>query len=176
VSPGARPETAGSGGIASIRRIYDRATGAAQTIIEGRLLPTLPRRAGLEALLGPPLPNADRAHLWGRIFGDEAAAGTLYAPSNFNRGVQLTLEKTLRMVQQEARAAGGYVWVRASNRSHPRTVLNGKALKEVKYEFQIRLNDGRISRTIRVEFDDIVVPGTPVTRNRPGYTISAPFA
>ncbi|MBP1468346.1 DUF4157 domain-containing protein, partial [Candidatus Chloroploca sp. M-50] len=175
VSPGARPETAGSGGITSIDRTYDKATGVSQTVIEGRLKPTLPQRAGLEALLGPTLPNADRAHLVGRILGDEAAAGTLYAPKNFNRGVQLTFEKTLAMLEKEARASGGYVWYRASNQSYPRTVLNGKALKEVKYEFQIRLDDGRISKTIRIEFNDVVVPGTPVTQNRPGFTVSAPF-
>lgn len=175
VSGGARPETAGSGGIASIDRTYDKSTGVSQTIIEGRLQPTLPQRAGLEKLLGPDRPNADKAHLWGRIFGDEAAAGTLYAPSNFNRGVQLTMEKMLTELQQEAKAAGGYVWLRASNRSHPKKVWDGKALAEVKYEFQIRLPDGRIRKITRVEFNDIVVPGTAVTKRRPGFTISAPF-
>ncbi|HRJ53114.1 MAG TPA: DUF4157 domain-containing protein [Candidatus Thiothrix moscowensis] len=173
VSPGARPETAGSGGIVSINRSYNSGTGVSQTVIEGRLQPTLPQRAGLENLLGPPLSNADRAHLVGRIFGDEAAAGTLYAPINFNRGVQLTMEKTLRILEQEARAVGGYVWYRASNQSHEKP--DGKALKEVKYEFQIRLNNGTISKTVRVEFSDIVLPGTPVTKNRPGFTIKAPF-
>ena len=50
-----------------------------------------------------------------------------------------------------------------------------KALQEVKYEFQVRLNDGSRTKTIRVEFNDIVVPGTAVTKNRPGFSISAPF-
>jgi hypothetical protein len=175
VSPGARPQTAGAGGIASIERSVDRETGVSSTTIEGRLLPTLAQRADLEKLLGPAIPGTDRAHLWGRIFGDEAAAGTLYAPSGFNRGVQLTLEKALQELQTEASAAGGDVWLRAANRSYPRSVMNGRALAEVEYEISVRLPNGQISRTVRIAFTDISTPATPTTPNRPGYTISAPF-
>jgi hypothetical protein len=72
-------------------------------------------------------------------------------------------------------AIGGYVWLKATNMSHPKSVLNGKALAEVKYEVQVRTPNGRIVDRPHVEFNDVAVPGTAVTRNRPGYTISAPF-
>ena len=42
----------------------------------------------------------DRAHLWGRQFGDEAAAGVMYAPKQFNTGRQRVLEETLKGMGQ----------------------------------------------------------------------------
>jgi hypothetical protein len=144
------------------------------TTIIGRILPTLTKRFGLEKLLGPTIPGTDRAHLWGRIFGDEAAAGTLYAPLGVNRGVQVTLEKYLQELGTDASAAGGEVWLKATNRSSPKNVMNGKALAEVRYELSIRLPNGQISRSVRVEFS-VAKPGTITTPNRPGFTISAPF-
>jgi hypothetical protein len=173
VSAGANPRTAGSGGIARISRSVNPDTGVAQTTIEGRVLPTLPTRAGLESFVGPARSGTDRAHLWGRIFGDEAAAGTLYAPSGFNRGVQLTLEKALQDLQGQL-GAGESLWLKAVNSSHPRTVWSGKALATVRYEFQVRSSGGQVSRTVRIEFT-VDPPGTPVTRNRPGFTVSSPF-
>ena len=91
--------------------------------------PRMATRAGSEKHLGPPLSGTGSgAHLWGRIFGDEAAAGTLYAPLGFNRGVQLTLEKWVQQLQGEATASGGHIWLRGwLNRSYPRNVAGSKA-------------------------------------------------
>jgi Domain of unknown function (DUF4157)/Bacterial toxin 4 len=174
VTGGARPQTAGTGGIRRISRIVDPATGAATTTIEGRLLPKLPSRANLEKWIGPPQPGMDRAHLWGRIFGDEAAAGVLFAPEKVNGGIQLTLEKTLEQLHDDVAAHGGEVHVKATNRSYGRDVMSGKALASVRYEFTIRQADGTVTRTLRVDID-VARPGTTTSPRSPGYEISAPL-
>ncbi|MEU9738887.1 polymorphic toxin type 4 domain-containing protein, partial [Micromonospora chersina] len=166
-----RRETAGTGGISRIERSVD-SDGVARTVIEGRLLPTILRQ-DLEKWIGPSQPNMDRTHLWGPIFGDEAAAGVLYAPAGFNRGVQLTLEKTLAQLQQDAAASGAVVWLKAENASYPRSVMNGRALASVTYEISLRTPSGEMTRTISVHFD-VDRPGVAATSNRPGFRISAP--
>jgi hypothetical protein len=175
---GASPLTAGRGGIRTIHRADVGPVGNKEfiTTIEGRLLPTI-RRTDLERqILRPPaevgLSGWDRAHLWGPIFGDEAAAGILYARAGFNRGVQLRLEQVLRSLRQDV-AGGGEVLVTATNRSFPQSVAGGRVLAELKYEFTVRLAGGQTGRRITVEFT--LEPPGPLPPGQPGFTIGAPF-
>jgi hypothetical protein len=173
VTGGARPQTAGTGGIRSIDRVFDQSTGEAATTIQGVLRPTLSRRYGLEKWL-PTLPGYDRAHLAGRILGDEAAAGVAYARPAVNRSIQLRVERALQAVERELRTTGTEVGYKLFNRTHGRDVLGGRALAEARYEFTVRFADGRVGRTLRIDVS-VARPGTKITPKDPGYSISAPL-
>jgi hypothetical protein len=122
------------------------------------------------------LEDYDRAHLWGHGFGDEARAGIMYAPQEFNRIWQnLNLETTIRDSATRIRAAGGELIVKAKARSYaPRDLLNKPAtnksqllrrkdqeflLKEISYEIFVKAPNGSIQRVTRLDFE-IPLPGS----------------
>jgi hypothetical protein len=155
-APGPRPyqppvdtRTAGTGGIQRINQATD-AFGARTVTIEGRVLNSIPDRAGnapnfnkephwrdIRAELG--VPGYEAAHLWGPGFGDEAAAGVLLAPREVNQIWQSQgAERFIRDLGNEARASGGEVRLTARATSHGSDVRGGDALLgEVTYDFTV---------------------------------------
>ena len=125
------------------------------------------------------LEGYERAHLWGHGFGDEARAGIMYAPKEFNRIWQNSgLETTIRDSGARIRAMGGELIVKAKARSYsPRDLINkatkvisGKGqplyrknqeflLKEISYEIFVKAPGGRIERISRIDFE-IPLPGS----------------
>jgi hypothetical protein len=111
---------------------------------------------------GVSLTGYDRAHLWGPWAGDEARAGIMYAPAEFNRIWQNSgIEDRIRISAERVRAEGGTFVLRAKARSYPpdeawrKGALRAKdqefLLKEITYEIEVRRPDGTI-RTARIDF------------------------
>jgi hypothetical protein len=96
-------------------------TGGARSVtITGRLGPKVPQRAGLEDTL-PLRTGSERAHLWGRLFGDEAAAGVMYAAPGFNKSWQVRAENTIANFADRAARAGNVARLEATVVSMPGT-------------------------------------------------------
>jgi len=135
--------------------------------------------AAKKAAKGISLEYYDRAHLWGHGFGDEARAGIMYAPKEFNRIWQhLNLETVIRDSAARIRAAGGELIIKAKARSYsPRDLINKSTqatsrggqplyrknqeflLKEISYEIFVKAPDGSIKRVTRIDFK-IPPPGS----------------
>ena len=100
------------------------------------------------------------AHVWGPGFGDEAMDGLMYAPREVNQRFQNEfVESRLRELHAMASKAGATVEVTAAAESWPLKIGGGHTmLKEVSYDFQIRLADGTMLRAGRVELH-VPAPG-----------------
>ena len=89
--------------------------------------------------------NYEAAHLWGPGFGDEAAAGMMWAPTDVNQMMQNRFaEKFARQLYTEAAAAGGTVRMTASAVPFEREVLlqnglpgRGEFLEHAQYKITI---------------------------------------
>jgi len=125
--------------------------------------------AGGKVYKGISLSGYDRAHLWGPGFGDEARAGIMYAPAEFNRSWQNNhIEDRIRVAAERVRAEGGEFILKVKARSYApeepflKSVLRNKdqefLLKEIKYEIEVRNADGTVRGTATIEFD-IPPPG-----------------
>ena len=87
----------------------------------------------------------DAAHLWGPGFGDEAVAGIMWAPDEFNRKLQnLLLEKLQRRWRAQLATKGYGIRVEATAVAFTREVLkrqglepNLKFLEEVQYKVTV---------------------------------------
>ena len=103
------------------------------------------------------LPDYEIAHLWGPGFGDEARDGMMYAPREMNQVFQNRfIESRLRELHTLARRQGATIKLTASAKSYPLKTWRGhEMLKEVSYDFQVRLADGTTLQIGRVE---ITVP------------------
>ena len=173
------PRTAGTGGIRSID-IQLTARNEAQVTISGRVLPRLEERGGLESKLVPPreiegLTGYDRAHLWARTLGDEAAEGVMYAPKTANVGMQEALEHQIEEMAKHA-AADQHVVVRARATSYPRTQGSGALLHRAEYDITLVNDAGEvIERTgIVMEIplpERLATEGIPKPRIVPGGVI-----
>ena len=124
--------------------------------------------AGKKVYKGISLSGYERAHAWGHGFGDEARAGIMYVPGEFNRVWQNNhIEDRIRVAAERVRAAGGEFVLRVKARSYPpedpllKGVLRTKdqefLLKELRYEIEVRKADGTVKTAI-IEFD-IPLPG-----------------
>jgi hypothetical protein len=189
-APGMKPErrTAGTGGISRITKLRD-AFGAIVTKIDGILQPGMNRstapnynkrwpRAQMVAELAPEFErqglspadartkatafanNYEAAHLWGPGFGDEAAAGMMWAPISVNQEVQNQFsEQFSRDLRRAAAAQGGSVRVTATGVSFsPETLranhlpANMLFLEHVQYKITLELpNQPARSITVTVE-------------------------
>ncbi|MGB7547884.1 MAG: DUF4157 domain-containing protein [Terracidiphilus sp.] len=73
--------------------------------------------------------NYEAAHLWGPGFGDEAAAGMMWAPKDVNQMMQNRFaEKFARSLQEEAAAMGGTVKMTATSVPFDRSTLVSRGL------------------------------------------------
>jgi hypothetical protein len=157
--------TAGTGGIHTID--VDVGSRREQVVtITGQVLRQIPRR-GLENTLRAPeqVPSLrgrgyDRAHLWGRQFGDEAAAGVMYAPGAFNTGPQRVLEDTVKGMRQRLRP-GERLMLRARATSFPSyPFVSWSPLRRAEYVFRILAPDGTVVHRTSLRFD-IGAPADP---------------
>jgi hypothetical protein len=128
-----------SGGIESVE-VEITGRNQVQVTIDGEIKPQIDRM-GFEDKLPSPGQiddlrglDYDRAHLWGRQFGDEAAEGVMYAPKKFNTGLQKTLEAQIRELRRGLRP-GERLVLRARATSYPRTQYGGATLNKVEYDF-----------------------------------------
>jgi hypothetical protein len=154
-----RGETAGTGGIHMIAGVR-RADYSYEFVVEGEVLEPLNRarapnfnRQTSMFLTAEELgvPGWDRAHLWGPVFGDEAAAGIMFAPQAINQRLQKAIELTIRDAREMANSAGGKVKLRAAARSHPTGYgtsfigqqRGGEFLAEVEYTVRVLDDRGR---------------------------------
>lgn len=152
VEGGADPRTARTGGI---RRIFQRITdeNTTEIVIEGKLLDPIPRnkasnfndelqpsKFGVESEVPK---NYQALHLWGPRFGDEAAAGIMHGPLEFNTSMQSRAEKVIQDLYSEASVQGGDVFLKAVARSHNRMLFGGNCLAEVEYFFNLLSKDGK---------------------------------
>jgi hypothetical protein len=125
------PRTTSEGRIHSIKgdKLPD---GSHSITIEGRLGPKLPSRAGFEKDVLLDKSGADKAHLWGRKFGDEAAAGIKYADPGFNRSWQQRVENTIENFAKSAQSNGNTAHLKATVVTQPH---DPDSLAHVTYEF-----------------------------------------
>jgi len=168
--------TAARGGIRRIMRFVDRAFGRGKEVdeihIEGRILRPIPRRdapnyntyeewAAIRDDF-PELADYQAAHLWGPGFGDEAYAGVLLAPSEFNlRWQNAGIEERIRNLYRDVTPLGGEVHLRATVKNHGRDVARGFTLAEVSYVVEVRHN-GRVRWQGRVTASVDKPPGRRV--------------
>jgi hypothetical protein len=147
VSVGADPRTAGTGGIERIDQVVHGIdhTAFTEVTIEGCILRPLPPHQGFRE--GMPtgqafgLVNYHLAHLWGRGFGDEAAAGIMLAPAGFNLGRQGSVERIARGLYKLTARLGGEVRVQARGVSYPHNLYGGNVLAEAQYRIHLFLPD-----------------------------------
>lgn len=147
--------TAVRGGIQRIMRFIDRSLGKGKEVdvthIEGRILtPITPREtaapnynllAEWESLRGEfgEVASYQAAHLWGPGFGDEAYAGVLLAPAEFNLKWQNAgIEDRIRDLFEYADRFGAELHLRATVKNHGHAVVRGNTLAEVSYVVEIR--------------------------------------
>jgi hypothetical protein len=173
-APGPRPyqppldnRTANTGGIQRINEATD-VFGARTVTVEGRVLDSIPDRAGnapnynrephwrdIRNELG--VPEYEAAHLWGPGFGDEAAAGIMLAPRELNQAWQRSgAEQYIRDLGNAARANGGEVRLTARATSHGSDVRGGDALlSEVTYDVSLVDRAGNVvdGRRISISVD-----------------------
>lgn len=162
--------TAVRGGIEKIRRSVDRSLGAGnerdETRIEGRILtPITPREtqapnynllAEWESLRDEfsDVRTYQAAHLWGPGFGDEAYAGVLLAPADFNLKWQNAgIEDKIRGLFEYADPLGAEVRLFAMVKNHGHAVVRGNTLAEVSYVVEIHHHGtrrwrGQVSATV----------------------------
>lgn len=102
--------------------------------------------------------NYEAAHLWGPGFGDEAAAGMMWAPVEVNQRMQNRFaEQFARDLGEAARNAGGTVHVKAKAVPYSRQALKARGLPEdlaflehVEYDIRVELPQWKSPREIRV--------------------------
>lgn len=148
-------ETAGTGGINSIRAGEIRTEGyAALFIIEGRIFSRpqsgfgrlrnfnerFRRRPSSLSVEGVRLTNYEYSHLWGPRWGDEAQDGIMLAPSRLNQvfqnhGIETRIDELAATIE----SLGGRTYVTARAKSFPRERMRGLRgrellLQEVEYE------------------------------------------
>jgi hypothetical protein len=157
------PRVSGSGGIEGIRaKITDR--NESVVAIYGRIRPQIPRQGFEDAI--PPARNIDalrglhydNAHLWGRQFGDEAGAGVMHAPAEFNEVQQRVLEAQIKGLQSGLKP-GEELILRARATSFPRDQYGGACARRYEYDFAVRTQSGGVSDRTGVVFD-LPAPGS----------------
>jgi len=117
-------------GIVFVRAWDNLGDGSHSVMIDGVIQPTIGRQY-YEAKwpiaresIGLPGATYDAAHLFGPIWGSEAAEGLLLAPRGTNRGAQLTIEEHIRWLNDQAGTRTdqygnrGFVEVQAYANSH----------------------------------------------------------
>ncbi|HEX2298364.1 MAG TPA: polymorphic toxin type 4 domain-containing protein [Pseudonocardiaceae bacterium] len=94
-----------------------------------------------------------RAHLWGRQFGDEAAAGVMYAPTAFNSGAQRVLEDAIKGMRRRLRPGHRLMlWTRATRHAgYP--FLSWSTLRRAEYKFTIVTPSGAEVDSVSLRFD-----------------------
>jgi hypothetical protein len=130
----------------------------------------LDERRGLEHTIAE-REGFDRAHLWGRLFGDEAAAGVMYAPRGLNRSLQVRLENTVGNFAARATRAGNSVEAQVIAVANPArelqhvqyTVWEKTAKGEIVGGFTMTLDNECVVSDVRW-LDRTFVP--PVARER----------
>jgi hypothetical protein len=166
-----RRETAGTGGIHSISGVR-RKDGSYEYVIEGEVLPPLSREKAPNFNNNPKgnwyltadelgVHGWDRAHLWGPIFGDEAAAGIMYAPAKVNQELQKAIESRISYARQLASESGGALKLRAVAKSHPTgrhtsfigQQRGGEFLTEVEYTLRLIDGNGKEIGVRRIAFE-----------------------
>jgi hypothetical protein len=154
------------------------ADGTHQYRVIGEVLPVTPGSSRFTGVI-PAIPGVDRAHLWGRNFGSEAAAGIMYAPKDFNRSVQRYMENRIGDAQEAAAKAGNRLILEATATSKPVADHGGKEyLDSVRYraaevdgqgrivathfdvEFGVRANGSAEVRSPMLQ-DQVIRPGRP---------------
>jgi hypothetical protein len=101
------------------------------------------------------LPGYDRCHLFPLQWGDEAAAGFMYADGNtFNNSFQKRLENYVRKLRDDL-PARAQLNVRVTAFSAERTTAGGNLLEQLKYDFWA---EGSSKHTI-IEFNVEPPPG-----------------
>lgn len=153
------PRTAGTGGIHSIHVGISKGNELVSTVTGEVKLPRLDKAGHViredfeDTLVKPSLIEAldglnyERAHLWGPRFGDEAAAGTLYAPRALNRGMQSDVEKTIRGIRDNLRF-GEQIILQARSTSYPRNLYGGATMRSVEYDFLIVNTTGGLNTVV----------------------------
>lgn len=170
-------ETAGTGGIKRIWAVREP-NGTVRYVIDGELKNPIKRNLApnfnqeLPSASSVGLPDYEIAHLWGPGFGDEAWDGMMYAPRDVNQFLQNRgIEDRLRELHALANRERATIQLMARAESHPpRTPPIGhQLLKEVHYDFSVRLHDGHVLSGGRI---DIIVPppggGRPQIHGYPG--------
>jgi hypothetical protein len=109
------------------------------------------------------LPGHDRCHLFPLQWGDEAAAGFMYAPGNFNKSLQKRLENYVREIR-DGMPPRAEMRVRVTAISADQRKGGGNLLEQLKYEFWA---DGS-NKVTTIEFNVEPAPG--------GLRPAAPFA
>lgn len=151
------PRVSGSGGIEAIRA---RVSARNETVVSiyGRIRPQIPRH-GFEDAIPPARDidalrglNYDNAHLWGRQFGDEAGAGVMHAPAEFNQVQQRVLEMQIKGLQSGLKP-GEELLVRARATSFPRDQFGGACARRYEYDFAVRTQSGAVTDRTGVVFD-----------------------
>ncbi len=189
--------TAGTGGIQKIEEKYD-ALGVRSTTIEGELKPGMNRmlapnfnrawkrsdladqiassliarknmdqaaaRQAADALAG----NYEAAHLWGPGFGDEAAAGMLWAPIDVNQNMQNRFAELFARDLQKAVNSGGKVTITATSIPFDSETLiknglpaNAKFLEHAEYKIAVEM-PGKPPMEVRITVT-AGVPGPKAT-------------
>ena len=147
-----------------------------EVVIEGRILDPIGDRSSAapnfngEDVWGalraehPELAGYQAAHLWGPGFGDEAAAGIMLAPAEFNLEWQNAgIESRIREWHKIATERGGQLEVRAAARSHDRSIGGGALLANVEYTVSVRTPDGVLHEMGRVGLTADPPPSPRVT-------------
>jgi hypothetical protein len=164
-------------GTGGIQRIGIEIDGNNQKVVKiyGKILPqierqgfeeTLPKAGKIDALRGR---GYDRAHLWGRQFGDEAAEGVMHAPAGFNEAQQNVLEAQIKGMQANLRP-GEELILRARATSFPRTQFGGACAKSFEYDIAVVNQAGAAVDRVGVIFrlEDPIAGGTFTTQVQSG--------
>lgn len=190
-------QIAGTGGIERIT-VVDAPQGHMAVTIEGEILPqrltrepanvTPTRRRAPDFNSRYPISAGDlglsgtdwhRLHLWGPGFGDEAAAGMFWGPSEINLVWQnRSVESRIRELGQMAAERGGRVRVRATAVSWESPTPGGfiprmgeNFLKEVEYDI-VLVRPGMSNTTVRVTIEVAEPPATGIR----SFSIDPPHA